>query len=899
MGSGSSVAQKSAGGAEPSEFASYRDDFHKAKGEGISNHEIFDQISRARVALPDDGDKSIQPQKQSVRQARAGSHQHIKPQGSTMSIKVLPENPRRNSVLGIISHDTKKHRRDQIFEDGFDFTLAATRKEMAKQQGGFDKTKEVFQDGNDKLILEALVNFFFMGEDCETQMNSLINTMEKGTCRCGEWLMQEGEPGDAMYVIKSGKMEVYVGGSLTRHVGRGNAVGELALLYHTPRSASVKAIEDCELFTLQRSKFREMLALSVSASLVQRVAWMQATPELEPLDKQAASRLAGAFSTIQLRQGETVVAEGGTVDRCYLVEYGSVEVTSSTVESPDLVRKQLRPAVPTPDTPRPLAKAGSKGGSATATGLMEEKSAGARGGDDISSAAAATVLASRSGEIEGEGGGGDGEGGETGETDESKDGERAGEGRRIPPRSLILGPGTFLGMPVLLCAGKGKRGACWAAAPEPLDLGEGKMAEGSPEGLKFSGAVCPVSITAKEDLRLSYFTPSQFEAIVGPIREVFSQLLRGRPSLLKKAKSQRFIGKAMDNRFTPDDFKTEVFLGTGSFGRVTLVTFKDKAKQEDADLGEVEHFALKALAKKAVVERGQLAHVKDEKLLLQNMSHPLILGLFSTFQDANSIYFLMEAVTAGEMWSIIYEGVSGYGEGDLPIEHGRFYVACVLEALSYMHARGVAYRDLKPENIMVDGEGYPRLIDLGFAKKIPFTIVVDGKPEVHPKSFTMCGTPEYLAPEFIFNAGHDKSVDCWALGVLTFEYTAGYTPFQSPGEPADITALFTRIAGSKVATSKSIFPGNYDEKAGNEHSRDIVSRFLQADPTQRLGNLAGGIDEARKHPYFAEIDWNALAHKKMPAPWKPPSSLAPPAMDEGNHKDVPIFTGDNSLFANW
>ncbi|CAN0260542.1 unnamed protein product, partial [Ectocarpus fasciculatus] len=116
----------------------------------------------------------------------------------------------RNSVLGITSHDNKKHRRDQIFEDGFDFTLADTRKEMAKQQGGFDKTKEVFQDGNDKLILEALVNFFFIGEESTNQMNSLIDTMEKSTCRSGEWLMQEGEPGDAMYVIKTGKLEVYV-----------------------------------------------------------------------------------------------------------------------------------------------------------------------------------------------------------------------------------------------------------------------------------------------------------------------------------------------------------------------------------------------------------------------------------------------------------------------------------------------------------------------------------------------------------------------------------------------------------------------------------------------------------------------------------------------------------------
>jgi serine/threonine protein kinase len=89
------------------------------------------------------------------------------------------------------------------------------------------------------------------------------------------------------------------------------------------------------------------------------------------------------------------------------------------------------------------------------------------------------------------------------------------------------------------------------------------------------------------------------------------------------------------------------------------------------------------------------------------------------------------------------------------------------------------------------------VIDLGFAKRIPFVVQTDGKQEVHPKSFTMCGTPEYLAPEFIFNSGHDRGVDWWAFGVLCFELTAGHTPFQPPSEAGDMTALFTRIACSK------------------------------------------------------------------------------------------------------
>ena len=101
----------------------------------------------------------------------------------------------------------------------------------------------------------------------------------------------------------------------------------------------------------------------------------------------------------------------------------------------------------------------------------------------------------------------------------------------------------------------------------------------------------------------------------------------------------------------------------------------------------------------------------------------------------------------------------------LPDLAAKFFVACATSVLGFLHARKILYRDLKPENLLLDSQGYIKMIDFGFAKVLT------------EKTWTLCGTPEYLAPEIIKNQGHSFEVDWWCTGILAFECLTGATPF--------------------------------------------------------------------------------------------------------------------------
>lgn len=169
----------------------------------------------------------------------------------------------------------------------------------------------------------------------------------------------------------------------------------------------------------------------------------------------------------------------------------------------------------------------------------------------------------------------------------------------------------------------------------------------------------------------------------------------------------------------------------------------------------------------------------------------------------------LEYVPGGELFSLLRQ------RGKFDSKTSVFYAAEIVCALEYLHNLQIVYRDLKPENILLDVEGHLKLTDFGFAKRIT------------NKTYTLCGTPEYLAPEVILSRGHDQCCDWWTLGVIIFEFLSGTPPFFDENQ--------YRVY-EKILTTKIEWPRYFDSSA-----KDLIKKLLVSDPTKRLGSGNCGI----------------------------------------------------------
>lgn len=189
-------------------------------------------------------------------------------------------------------------------------------------------------------------------------------------------------------------------------------------------------------------------------------------------------------------------------------------------------------------------------------------------------------------------------------------------------------------------------------------------------------------------------------------------------------------------KYSLQDFQIMRTLGTGSFGRVHLVRSVHNGR----------YYAMKVLKKQQVIKMKQIEHTNDERRMLKLVEHPFIIRMWGTFQDARNLFMVIDYIEGGELFSLLRKSHR------FPNPVAKFYAAEVTLALEYLHSHNIIYRDLKPENILLDRNGHIKITDFGFAK------------EVVTVTWTLCGTPDYIAPEVITTKPYNKSVDWWSLG---------------------------------------------------------------------------------------------------------------------------------------
>ena len=276
-------------------------------------------------------------------------------------------------------------------------------------------------------------------------------------------------------------------------------------------------------------------------------------------------------------------------------------------------------------------------------------------------------------------------------------------------------------------------------------------------------------------------------------------------------------------------------LGIGAFGRVRLAKLKHPVpgiKNHDG------YFALKCISKQCLQDNGLDSHIQNEKAIMSELDHPFINRYYCDMEDDKYIYFLLEALPGGELCKRLH------AEKVFPEPWGQFYSASVLFAFCHMHSKKIAYRDLKPENLVMDHIGYVKVVDFGLAK-----VIIGGK------TWTLCGTPAYLAPEIVLNDGHDWSVDYWALGVFLFEMTSGKEPFAAKN-PMEVY--------KKIVSGHVEIPPNFSSPL-----TDLIRKLLNTSKSKRLGRTMGGGGAVMQHNWYLDFDWDAHLEKRLEVPLRP------------------------------
>jgi serine/threonine protein kinase len=283
-----------------------------------------------------------------------------------------------------------------------------------------------------------------------------------------------------------------------------------------------------------------------------------------------------------------------------------------------------------------------------------------------------------------------------------------------------------------------------------------------------------------------------------------------------------------------NDFSIEKLIGIGGFGKVYCV--------EHLSTGR--HFAMKVLEKKQLKQLNQIAHTLNERKILGNTTCPFIIKLHYAFQTPARLFMVMDYAQGGELFSHLKKW------GRFPEGLACFYAAEILLGLDWLHERGIIYRDLKPENVLLDLQGHIKLSDFGLSK-----LGLTGETY----TFSVCGTPEYMAPEVLEGGGHSKAVDYWSLGILIYEMLAGQAPVVHEDRSN------RRVILEAIKKHKLLCQPWFSAEATDLIVKLLHHKVTITQPSRRLTCPS----KVRAHPFFNRINWTELEAKQTEPPYKP------------------------------
>jgi len=275
-------------------------------------------------------------------------------------------------------------------------------------------------------------------------------------------------------------------------------------------------------------------------------------------------------------------------------------------------------------------------------------------------------------------------------------------------------------------------------------------------------------------------------------------------------------------------------LGHGAHGPVQLCATADGTP-----------YVVKIMSRDAIKEGRQQDNVLTEMQLLSEVQHPFVVLLHGTFKTERYIGLIMEPLLGGDLFTHL----TSRPEGIIPPDDACFYISCVLCAIGHLHSRHIIYRDLKPENVMLQQDGYVKLIDFGYAKRLA------------ERTYSVVGTVEYLAPEVILQRGHRFGADWWALGVLLYEMICGCTPFTDCGSVVNEMEICKNITSDNYRFA--FRPGT------PPIARNAAELLLTRNPIERLGCGGGSVRDVMGHKFFKQMDFDALVSQALVPPFIP------------------------------